>query len=220
MSIFRHVAFIFVVICCAGYAQGQALPVDSLGGNADMERFYAGCMKIAEAENAADSAVRNSSYAAAMELLNKRSTYSRPGVKLARMRVEICDSTGLVSTSVKDFAYDYSYARARYRAVDFAPTGVSRGGLTGCRVFDMVLAPGARVRCSEKVRGNCVLVAVAQPGGAVALTVEDNGTTIKGAQYEGGLVSYAHWHTGAEHPVAYTVENKSDREITVTLMAN
>lgn len=207
------------LLACALVARAQGLPADSLASNADVQRFYQGCMKIAEAERLADAEERNSAYAAAMTMLNPRASRNR--LDLRELPLALSDTAGLVAVGpLKEFAYDYAYARARYRAIDFAPTGVTRGGLRGCRVFDMKLAPGASVTGTDRVSGNCILVAIAQPGGTVDLTVSDAPGTVASRSYEGGMVAFARWDAGSERTVAYTVRNTSDHAIVVTLASN
>lgn len=210
------------MIAVAAVASAQQLPADSLASNADVARFYAGCMKIAEAETSADDAARNAAYSQAVDLLNTRTRGSRKGLNMSRLRLQVADSTGIAADGIKNFAYDYTYARARYRGTDFAPKGVSRAGaLSGCRVADMVLSPGASVRCTEFVHGNCLLVAVAQPGATVGLKVTDSaGRDVPVRTYEDGMTAYAHWQNGDRGEVCYTLSNPSDKEITIALIAN
>lgn len=140
-----------------------SLPADSLASAPEVARFYEGCMKIAEAETATDPSVANSAYAKAMDLLNTRSTYSRKGIVLGLMKAEIIDDSGMATEKPADFAYDYAYARARYKSIDFAPKGMSRGLGKGCRVLDLAIKPGGKVVCRDNVKGNCILVAMADP---------------------------------------------------------
>lgn len=213
------IAFIVAAVCRFGLV-GQELPVDSLSGNENVGRFYGGCIKIIEAEKMEDGAARNSAYAEAMSLLNPRASYGKRGLVTSRMKLEFVDDSGLVSGGIKDFAFDYSYARSRYKSIDFVPKGVSRGGIGGCRVHDMVLAPGGKVVCREMLHGNCLLLAIVQPGGSVSLKVLDGDRELCGKAYEGGLVQYLHWQTGDSHPVDYVIENNGDMETTVSLIGN
>ncbi|MDE6487631.1 MAG: hypothetical protein K2L76_09050 [Muribaculaceae bacterium] len=207
------------ILACALAARAQSLPADSLAYNADVQRFYQGCMKIAEAESLADAELRNSAYAAAMTLLNTRASRNR--ISLRELPLVLADTAGLVAVGpLKEFAYDYAYARARYRAIDFAPSGITRGGFSGCRVFDMKIAPGASVTGTDRVGGNCILLAIAQPGGSVEFSVDDAPGTVVSGSYEGGMVAFAAWYAGPEHAVTYTVRNTSDRAIVITLASN
>lgn len=202
-------------------AVAESLPADSLVSGSAVARFYAGCMKIVEAESARDSIAANSAYAEAMDLLNTRSTYSRKGIPLGKMKAQVVDDSGLASETPHDFAYDYTYARSRYKCIDFAPSGMSRGFGNGCRVLDLVLKPGGAVKCREKVSGDCLLVAMAQPGGSIGLEVKaSDGRSVDVRSYEDGLVGYAHWQNGQSDFVDYVVTNLTDKELTVTLFAN
>lgn len=213
----------FIVLCLAIFATANAemLPVDSLASEKNVARFYEGCLKIIEAETSSDAYEKNSAYAAAMDLLNTRSTYSNPGIKLGKMKVEIVDAEGLESETPKDFSYDYTYARSKYKNLDFAPKGVARGFGQGCRVFDMVLKPGGSVKCKENVKGDCILVALAQPDGRISLEVNaKNDESVAVAPYGEGMMGFAHWDNGEIGQVEYTVTNLSDKETLVTLFAN
>lgn len=210
---------IIAVLACAFAARAQSLPADSLAFNADMERYYRGCLKIAEAEGLDDPEMRNSAYAAAMNMLNTRTSRSR--LSICMLPLVLVDTAGLVAVGpVKDFAYDYAYARSRYRSIDFAPAGVTRGGISGCRVFDMKIAPGGTVAGTEKVHGDCVLLAIAQPGGTVSLSVDTGDRTIDAEPYENGMVAYTRWFAGEGRDVTYTVRNTTDRAIVITLLSN
>ncbi len=198
-----------------------SLPADSLASAPEVARFYEGCMKIAEAETATDPSVANSAYAKAMDLLNTRSTYSRKGIVLGLMKAEIIDDSGMATERPADFAYDYAYARARYKSIDFTPKGMSRGLGKGCRVLDLAIKPGGKVVCRDNVKGNCILVAMARPGDKVDLEVTaPDGRSICGAAYDDGMVGYARWQNGDTAPALYTITNPTDRVVQVTIFAN
>lgn len=210
---------IFIIIALPSKA--QMLPVDSLASDKNVARFYEGCLKIIEAENSADDIARNSAYAQAMDLLNTRSTYSSKGLVIGKMKAEITDASGLESELPKDFSYDYTYARSRYKAIDFAPKGVSRGLGFGCRVLDLVIKPGGTVKCKENVKGNCLLVALAQPNARIALNVTaSDGREIPTTEYGNEMMGFAHWQNGESGAVEYIITNLSDKETLVTLFAN
>ncbi len=215
----RLICLLFATLLLQPLA-AQMLQPDSLASEPDVARFYEGCLKIIEGETATDSLVANGAFALAMDLLNTRSTFSHKGLSLGKMKVEIADRSGIADDPIP-FAYDYAYARARYRATDYAPKGLSRGMGTGCRVLDLTLAPGGTVTATEQASGDCILVAIAQPGGRVVLNVTDSASqTVPVTEYADGLMAYAHWNNGERAPVVYTVTNPTDKPLIITLFAN
>lgn len=210
--------FCFMIYSVIAFA--DMLPVDSLEADKDMVRFYEGCLKIIEAENSVDSLKRNALYAEAMDLLNTRTTYNNPGIKLGKMKAVVKDSTGLSTNRAESFSYDYSYARSRFRNIEFSPKGVSRGMGQGCRVLDLVLKPGGNVICEETVKGDCKIVALSQPGGEIGFEVKvETGLPVETLSYGNGLMGFAHWNQDSGN-VEYKITNLTDRELIVTLIAN
>lgn len=204
-------------------ARAESLPADSLASNADVRRFYEGSLKIAQAEkSAADNpADANSLYAEAMDLLNERSRQCKPGIALREFLVRIEDDGALGELSKVDFSYDYRYARARYKGIDFAPSGVTRGGLQGCRVKNIVIRPKGSVTMTDSVSGDCLLVAMARPGDTFEMSVECAGTPRKVESYNDGMVSFAHWQAGdKETEAGYRISNPSDKDLYVTIFGN
>lgn len=193
----------------------QHIPDSAFAEDPGVGRFYDGCLKIIEGELASDPDARNEAYALAMDALNPR----RKGYDAGRMKLTAVDTAG-VAAPPADFAFDYSYARAKYQSVDFAPSGISRGLGRTCRLFDLSLKPHGKASFSERVHGACILIAVARPGVEIATTITVDGREIKADTFEDGLVNYAAWQLPRRTVVTYTVENLSDKEATVILIGN
>ena len=193
----------------------QHIPDSAFAEDPGVGRFYDGCLKIIEGELASDPDARNEAYALAMDALNPR----RKGFDAGRMNLTAVDTAG-VAAPPADFAFDYSYARAKYQSVDFAPSGISRGLGRTCRLFDLSLKPHGKASFSERVHGACILIAVARPGVEIATTITVDGREIKADTFEDGLVNYAAWQLPRRTVVTYTVENLSDKGADVILIGN
>lgn len=193
----------------------QHIPDSAFTDDEGVGRFYTGCLRIIEGELASDADARNEAYALAMDALNPR----RKGFDAGRMNLTAVDTAG-VAAPPTDFAFDYSYARAKYQSVDFAPSGISRGLGRTCRLFDLSLKPHGKASFSERVNSACILIAVARPGVEIATTITVDGREIKADSYENGLVNYAAWQLPRRTVATYTIENLSDKEATVILIGN
>lgn len=193
----------------------QHIPDSAFAEDPGVGRFYTGCLRIIEGELASDADDRNEAYALAMDALNPR----RKGFDAGRMNLTAVDTAG-VAAPPTDFAFDYSYARAKYQSVDFAPSGISRGLGRTCRLFDLSLKPHGKASFSERVNGACLLVAVARPGVEITTIITVDGREIKADIFEDGLVNYAAWQLPRRTVATYTVENLSDKEATVILIGN
>ena len=193
----------------------QHIPDSAFAEDPGVGRFYDGCLRIIEGELASDADARNEAYALAMDALNPR----RKGYDAGRMNLTAVDTAG-VAAPPTDFAFDYSYARAKYQSVDFAPSGISRGLGRTCRLFDLSLKPRGKASFSERVHGACILIAVARPGVEIATTITADGREIKADTFEDGLVNYAAWQLPRRTVVTYTVENLSDKGADVILIGN
>lgn len=193
----------------------QHIPDSAFAEDPGVGRFYTGCLRIIEGELASDADDRNEAYALAMDALNPR----RKGYDAGRMNLTAVDTSG-VAAPPTDFAFDFSYARAKYQSVDFAPSGISRGLGRTCRLFDLSLKPHGKASFSERVHGGCILIAVARPGVEITTTITVDGHEIKADTFEDGLVNYAAWQLPRRTVVTYTVENLSDKEATVILIGN
>lgn len=223
MSHIKGISFTIALVCLSIDSAAQSLPSDSLKEYPLIQRFYDGCIKIVTAEYATDASTKNSAYAEAMELLNKRATPKREGLRTSKMNLVIEDTASISNNNhLSDFSYDYSYAKARYKNLSFAPNGVSRGGLaySNCRVFDLVIKPHCTVRCHEELQKDCILIGIGQPDSNFKLTIVDKDNLITTLPYERGLVQYAHWKTEALHEVTYVIENNSDSVSVITLIGN
>lgn len=193
----------------------QHIPDSAFAEDTGVGRFYTGCLRIIEGELASDADARNEAYALAMDALNPR----RKGFDAGRMNLTAVDTAG-VAAPPTDFAFDYSYARAKYQSVDFAPSGISRGLGRTCRLFDLSLKPRGKASFSERVHGACILIAVARPGVEITTTITVDGREIKADTFEDGLVNYAAWQLPRRTVVTYTVENLSDKGADVILIGN
>lgn len=193
----------------------QHIPDSAFAEDPGVGRFYTGCLRIIEGELASDADARNEAYALAMDALNPR----RKGYDAGRMNLTAVDTAG-VAAPPTDFAFDYSYARAKYQSVDFAPSGITRGFGRTCRLFDLTLKPRGKASFSERVNGACLLVAVARPGVEITTTITVDGREIKADTFEDGLVNYAAWQLPRRTVVTYTVENLSDKGADVILIGN
>lgn len=193
----------------------QHIPDSAFAEDPGVGRFYTGCLRIIEGELASDADARNEAYALAMDALNPR----RKGYDAGRMNLTAVDTSG-VAAPPTDFAFDFSYARAKYQSVDFAPSGISRGLGRTCRLFDLSLKPHGKASFSERVNGACLLVAVARPGVEITTIITVDGREIKADIFEDGLVNYAAWQLPRRTVATYTVENLSDKEATVILIGN
>ena len=193
----------------------QHIPDSAFAEDEGVGRFYTGCLRIIEGELASDADARNEAYALAMDALNPR----RKGYDAGRMNLTAVDTSG-VAAPPTDFAFDFSYARAKYQSVDFAPSGISRGLGRTCRLFDLSLKPHGKASFSERVHGACILIAVARPGVEIATTITVDGREIKADTFEDGLVNYAAWQLPRRTVVTYTVENLSDKGADVILIGN
>lgn len=193
----------------------QHIPDSAFAEDEGVGRFYTGCLRIIEGELASDADARNEAYALAMDALNPR----RKGFDAGRMNLTAVDTAG-VAVPPTDFAFDYSYARAKYQSVDFAPSGISRGLGRTCRLFDLSLKPHGKASFSERVHGACILIAVARPGVEITTTITVDGREIKADTFEDGLVNYAAWQLPRRTVVTYTVENLSDKGADVILIGN
>lgn len=193
----------------------QHIPDSAFAEDPGVGRFYTGCLRIIEGELASDADARNEAYALAMDALNPR----RKGFDAGRMNLTAVDTAG-VAAPPTDFAFDFSYARAKYQSVDFAPSGISRGLGRTCRLFDLSLKPHGKASFSERVHGGCILIAVARPGVEITTTITVDGREIKADIFEDGLVNYAAWQLPRRTVVTYTVENLSDKGADVILIGN
>lgn len=193
----------------------QHIPDSAFAEDPGVGRFYTGCLRIIEGELASDADARNEAYALAMDALNPR----RKGYDAGRMNLTAVDTSG-VAAPPTDFAFDFSYARAKYQSVDFAPSGISRGLGRTCRLFDLSLKPHGKASFSERVHGGCILIAVARPGVEITTTITVDGHEIKADTFEDGLVNYAAWQLPRRTVVTYTVENLSDKGADVILIGN
>lgn len=193
----------------------QHIPDSAFAEDPGVGRFYTGCLRIIEGELASDTDARNEAYALAMDALNPR----RKGFDAGRMNLTAVDTAG-VAAPPTDFAFDFSYARAKYQSVDFAPSGISRGLGRTCRLFDLSLKPHGKASFSERVHGGCILIAVARPGVEITTTITVDGREIKADIFEDGLVNYAAWQLPRRTVVTYTVENLSDKGADVILIGN
>lgn len=193
----------------------QHIPDSAFTEDPGVGRFYTGCLRIIEGELASDADARNEAYALAMDALNPR----RKGYDAGRMNLTAVDTSG-VAAPPTDFAFDFSYARAKYQSVDFAPSGISRGLGRTCRLFDLSLKPHGKASFSERVHGGCILIAVARPGVEITTTITVDGHEIKADTFEDGLVNYAAWQLPRRTVVTYTVENLSDKGADVILIGN
>lgn len=195
--------------------KAQHIPDSAFTDDEGVGRFYDGCLRIIEGELASDADARNEAYALAMDALNPR----RKGFDAGRMNLTAVDTAG-VAAPPTDFAFDYSYARAKYQSVDFAPSGISRGLGRTCRLFDLSLRPHGKASFSERVHGACILIAVARPGVEITTTITVDGREIKADTFEDGLVNYAAWQLPRRTVVTYTVENLSDKGADIILIGN
>lgn len=196
--------------------RAQHIPDSAFAEDKSVGRFYDGCIRIIEGELATDADARNEAYARAMDALNPR----RKGLDTGRMNLTKVDTTGISQHPATDFAFDFSYARSRYESTDFAPSGISRGLGRTCRLYDLTLKPHGKASLSERVHGDCLLIAVARPGAKIATSINTGSQNIEAGNYEDGLVNYATWRLDGRTVVTYTIENLSDKEATVILIGN
>ncbi len=204
-------------------AMAQGLPKEKL--NQTMARYYEGCLLLREGIEQKNSEKVDEACSCLDEC---KSHVDR--LELARLQlqpVEVEDTVPMKGHVYFNGAYAacvYNQLESQYQDRVEALRGAEAGDEENpCSVCHVALKAKGKVRYALAVGGECQMFTVAEPGGRVALSVacEGSGETKEGEAYEGGGVSYVEWTQPEGSGLAYiTLENLSDREISVAVASN
>lgn len=198
-------------------ANAQSLPLDTLGNNADIKRFYEGCMKIREGEKTGSI----EAYEDAMVLLNTFRGVNNNALKMVAMNATGVDTLAVLPIE-EHVVFSRAYAKSKARQEPYKAEDLLRA-IGRCRVKMFAIAPNSTVSYAEEVRGNCILIAIAgEPEAKVSLSAieESTQTEHQASSYEDEAVAFSHWQMSENDTVKYVVKNNTDQIISVALVAN
>ena len=209
------------LLCVAYVSSAQELTNEYFCGNTDLYNYYKGCLSIANAEVLPKSQ-SSMQYEDAIGFLapvyeNKKYVNRYRVESLVRVDGEV-----LIPVEGR-LQFTYEYARKMYEDIRFNEKSTLRGQEVGeavkCRVMTFAMKANSTVKFKDIMVGTSIVVVMCEPNAQVALSVVSD-KTLQGTPFEKGMVSYCKWESAEEQDFVYCIENKSDKEISVVLMAN
>lgn len=100
------------------------------------------------------------------------------------------------------------------------PDNLRKGTDNTCLIYTIGIAPHSAVVMKDRQSGPCQVVAVAQPGGKVNMTVSYGDESLKATPCEDGLVAVATWNMPTSRIANFTIENPTDNVATIILICN
>ena len=209
------------LLCVAYVSSAQELTNEYFCGNTDLYNYYKGCLSIANAEVLPKSQ-SSMQYEDAIGFLapvyeNKKYVNRYRVESLVRV-----DGEALIPVEGR-LQFTYEYARTKYEDIRFNEKSTLRGQEVGvdvkCRVMTFAMKANSTVKFKDIMVGTSIVVVMCEPNAQVALSVVSD-KTLQGTPFEKGMVSYCKWESAEEQDFVYCIENKSDKEISVVLMAN
>ncbi len=216
------------LLCVAYVSSAQELTNEYFCGNTDLYNYYKGCLSIANAEVLPKSQ-SSMQYEDAIGFLapvyeNKKYVNRYRVESLVRV-----DGEALIPVEGR-LQFTYEYARKMYddvlikeksifREEEFTLLGQGAGEAVKCRVMTFAMKANSTVKFKDIMVGTSIVVVMCEPNAQVALSVVSD-KTLQGTPFEKGMVSYCKWESAEEQDFVYCIENKSDKEISVVLMAN
>ena len=203
----------------------QSLPLDTLDNYENVRMFYKGCMKIREGDSLYlqhDTISGRRAFAKAMDILNEEKN-DEPKIKIGNLVMKDTISNA-DEVALNEVGFNYDYAEKRYDYKPWTPDGFLRT-IPGskCSVKTIRLRPhGISIYGNRNNYGKCIIIAVAEYGATVNLTIEERASGIihEGGIYESGGVSFAKWILSTKEDFIFRIENTSDKDASIVLISN
>lgn len=209
------------LLCVAYVSSAQELTNEYFCGNTDLYNYYKGCLSIANAEVLPKSQ-SSMQYEDAIGFLAPVYENKKYVNRYRNAALVSVDTDSLISVEGR-LQFTYEYARKMYEDIRFNEKSTLRGQEVGeavkCRVMTFAMKANSTVKFKDIMVGTSIVVVMCEPNAQVALSVVSD-KTLQGTPFEKGMVSYCKWESAEEQDFIYCIENKSDKEISVVLMAN
>lgn len=209
--------YLLLTITCPVHANAQGLPLDTLGRNKDMKRFYEGCLKIREGERTGDLAA----YEDAMILLNTFRGGSNDALNLVPLNIIAIDTLAELPIA-GHVEFTRAYAKAKARQEPYKAEDILRE-FGRCRVKMLAIEPESTVVYADEVWGDCLMLAISgEPEAKVSLSVIEtsNDEERQASPFEDSAVAFIHWRMKEKGMVKYMIQNPTNQIISVALVSN
>lgn len=201
----KQILFTILAVFFSAQVNAQSLPIENMGER--MQTYLKGCLQLNKYIESKD----REELTAALTILNPKQ------LEVADFEPEPIDTTGLAPLG-SHMRYDYGYALALFNDLIWEDSGLSRG-ISTCTVKLLALKPNANVQYKASGCDDFYLFTVAEPHARVKLSVEEVSTGIvhEGTPLEDGKVSFVSWNQDYECDLIITIQNTSDKEVSLTL---
>ncbi len=222
----KRIIVLLLALCAVTGLKAQPLPLDTLDYYENVRMFYKGCMKIREGDSLyfhQDTIMGRRAFAKAMDLLNEEKN-DEP-----RIRINDLVMSDIISNedeiSLSEVGFNYDYAEKRYNYQSWTSGGVLRAFTPGtkCSVKEIRLKPhGVSIYGNRDNFGKCILIAVAEYGATVKLSIKEktSGIVHEGKVFENGGVSFSKWILNTYEDFIYRIENTSEKDATIVIISN
>ena len=222
----KRIVFIFLAFSVSTLIKAQSLPLDTLDHYENVRMFYKGCMKIREGDSLylhQDTIMGRRAFAKAMDLLNEEKKEE------PRIRINDLVFKDTISNeddmSLSEVGFNYGYAEKRYNYESWTSGGVLRAFTPGtkCSIKEIRLKPhGLSIYGNRNNYGKCILIAVAEYGATVKLSIQEktSGIVHVGEVFENGGVSFCKWILDTYEDFIFRIENTSEKDATIVLISN
>lgn len=222
----KRIVFIFLALSASTMLKAQSLPLNTLDCYENVRMFYNGCMKIREGDSLYlrhDTISGRRAFAKAMDILNEEKN-EEPKIRINDL-IMTDTITNADEIALNEVGFNYYYAEKRYNYKSWTPAGFLRTFTPGskCAVKEIRLKPhGVSIYGNKNNSGKCIVIAVAEYGAAVKMTIEEkkSGNTHEGKAYENGGVSFSKWNLTAKEDFIFKIENTSEKDATIVLISN
>lgn len=208
------------IITCG--LSAQSLNHEDFDGYDDVEHYYMGALSISKALTA-NAENRKFYFEDAIRYLSpirdESGTFINRYQVLDLVSIDVAAAMPVNGKQI----YTYEYARQQYNDAYFKEEMLLRQDKATtrakCRVKMLAMKPRSKVSYKDIMEGKSILIAMAEPGGTLRLTVSSD-IEHEGLSYENGMVGFCKWIAKEEEEVVYHIENTSNKEICLILIAN
>lgn len=222
----KRIIILVLALCAVTGIKAQSLPLDTLDHYENVRMFYKGCMKIREGDSLyyhQDTIMGRRAFAKAMDLLNEEKNIE-PRIRINDL---VMNDTIINEdeVSLSEVSFNYDYAGKRYNYKSWTSVGALRAFTPGtkCSIKEIRLKPGGvSIYGNRNNFGKCILIAVAEYGAAVKLSIQEktSGVIHEGGIFENGGVSFSKWILNSYEDFIFRIENTSEKEATIVLISN
>lgn len=210
------ISSVLFFVCLFGRA--QSFPVNEL--NANMQRFYKGCMTLREGVAKKDVIALDK----AIELLDD--DYENPDrIELYNLQLNSSDTLNQCSMQGHMF-YNAEYAEFCKENMGLGVFSEKAENLraepSDCQIAHRAIKANSKVKYTVRMKGSCQLFILSEIGGSIKAAVNVAGDEYAGVSYDNGALSYLKWEMDAFLPrkVTLTIENTCDKDISFVVVSN